>query len=141
MSKSTITKTLIDIYAFIVLFGIIMWIPFPDLGHIIGASSLIQAFLLAGGDVPRWVGYLCLIWIGIFLAALVISYIVACRKNKYKPMLYVMGMELLVAGGIIVYIIGRRESYLLFITLTGYMIRLAYFILVVYNYKIETKID
>lgn len=140
MNKSTITKILIHIYMIMVLLGILLWLPFPELAHIIGACSIVQAFLIAVGDIPPlWLSYLSLIWIVVFCLSLVISYIVACWKNKYKPILSIMGIELLVAASIIFYLIWLREFYLFPVILTGYIIRFLYFIGVVYTYKIARR--
>ena len=84
MNKSKMTKILIHIYMVMVLLGILCWGPFPDMSHMIGASSIIQAFLIVVGDIPPlWLSILSLIWIVVFCFSLVISYIVACWKNKF----------------------------------------------------------
>ena len=136
MCKSKMIKKLIDVYMVMVLLGILLWLPFPDAGHIIGASSIIQAFLIAVGDTAQWIKYLSLSWILIFCFFLIWSYIVACKKNKYKPVILLMGIELIIAGIIIVYFILCWYSEYLFIMLTGYIIRFLYFMLVVYNHAI-----
>ena len=132
-------KKLIDIYMIMVVLGILLWIPFPELGHVIGATSIIQSFLLVVGDTTKWVKYLSLIWLLIFSLSLTGSYIVVCVKKKYKAIILIMGIELLIAGIIVFYMICSGSYYNMITLIMGYLIRLMYFVLVFFNYTSKGK--
>ena len=134
MYKREWIKLLIDVYMIIVLLGILLWIPFPVVGHVIGATSIIHTFLLAVGDTTGWIRYLSLAWIPIFCLFLVGGYIIACKKKKYEPVILVVGIELLIAGIIIFSMVCIGNCYNLMVMLMGYAIRFLYFILMIISY-------
>ena len=123
----------------LVVLGILLWIPFPELGHVVGATSIIQSFLLVVGDTSIWVKYLSLIWILIFLLSLTGSYIVVCVKKKYNATILTIGIELLIAGIIIFYMICSGSYYNIITSIAGYLIRSLYFVLICFNYVRERK--
>ena len=139
MHKCERIKKLIDIYMIMVLIGILLWIPFPEFGNVIGASSLIHSFLLVVGDTTKWIKCLSLIWILTFCLLLVGSYIVARKTKKYKMIIWVSGIELLIAGIIIFYIFFTGYYYNIISILIGYIIRFLYFMLMVFNYAAKHR--
>lgn len=139
MHKRGRTKKLVDIYMVMVLLGVLLWIPFPVVGDLIGASSIIHAFLLVVGDTTKWIKYVSLVWILLFCFVLLSSYIVAWKKNEYKVIISISGIELLIAGIIIVYMICNCDFDNIITVLMGYIIRFLYFILMVFNYTTDRR--
>ena len=89
--------SLIRVYIVWVILGIVLWVPFQDLSHFIGASSIIYSVLFAIGIESSFVGHLLLLYIPIFIGCLVFSYILARFKNKFLPFVFLAGIEIIVS--------------------------------------------
>lgn len=127
-------KRLVDFYMIMILLGIVLWIPFPEIGSVIGATSVIHAFLIAVGDAHEWMRYLALIWILVFAVFVTVAYFLVCTKRRYTPFIVIVGMELLIAGAFVVYKICCGNDYKWIMILVGYIIRFLYCTLIFHIY-------
>ena len=83
------------IYLGLTVLGIILWLPFPEICHFIGASSIVYAFLF--GAAYSKISFVALLWILFFVVNIVIWYIYGKKKNKYIYFFATVGLELLVS--------------------------------------------
>lgn len=129
----------INVYMFATLLTIILWIPFPETCHFLGASSLIYAFLFAVGSNNSMIAVLALLWIPLLGVNLIIWFVYAMKKHVSFPFIITVGSDLLISL-LIIFSKVYSENYTdLGITITGYVIRLTFFCWMVYEVRESNK--
>lgn len=115
------------LYVFFTVLVVVLWIPFPEICHFMGASSIIYAFLFAVGAEPGFLFFLALVWIPALVINLFIWFVFASKRDKYLPFNTVVACDLLVSILILGSKIQARNYSDLGIALVGFTIRLSYF--------------
>ena len=119
MNRSYWSATL---YLILTVFGIILWLPIPEISHFIGASSLVYAFLFGVAD--NNFSFIALLWILFFVINLVVWYVYGKKKNKYIYFFAIVGLELIVSLVFICIKVSIANYTDIIITIVGFVIRL-----------------
>lgn len=129
-------KKFLHFYMIAVFLDILLWMFFPGVGGAVGASSLIHGFICFITFPTGWIKGISLAWVILFSVSIVWSYVIACKKDNCKPMIFLMGAELIVAGAYILYIVHiDTDSPDLSFTIIGFVMRVLYWIIVVYKFR------
>ena len=124
--------TTIKLYFIMAFSGFILWIPFPELVHFMGPSSLYYALLFAIGIGRSLMSCLALTWILLCIIALTFGYIMARRKQMYTPFILIVSLELAVSLLFAIFKITSANYTDLKIILIGFCIRLLYYMVMLY---------
>lgn len=88
-------KLLSIIYFVSSFIGIPLWIIGFDLYRFLGASSLVDSFLMGVAVESKLATVFALVWFFGMPVSLICTFIIAMKKQNYLPLLVLMGADLL----------------------------------------------
>lgn len=107
--------------------------------HFFGAASLTYLFQFSLGNGKGTLSYLSLILMGVLFAGMVISYIFVEREKQIMPFPLVVGADVVISLGIIIYKITIHNYLDMLLLVIGCGIRLLFFLYLVHNQHLSRK--
>ena len=95
--ESSRQLTVCGIYMLLILLNVALWIPFHNIVHYFGASSLIYAFLFAVSGISLVLSYFSILWMIAFPVGIVVCFLIAIVKKYYVPFYVAVAVELFVS--------------------------------------------
>lgn len=99
-----------------------------EVTHFFGASSLIYLFQFSLGNGRGIVSYLSLIMMGVLFVGIVVSFLFGEKKKKRGPFLLLVGVDLIISMGIMVYKVVIHNYLDIYLALIGWGVRFLFFL-------------
>ena len=85
------------IYGVSTLIGLIMWIPFPNMGHYLGAASITQIFVCAVSCNGKFAFISSMVLLLAVLVSLLIALYFAYNKKTYKLLIIMVWLDVIIS--------------------------------------------